>query len=223
MQDSRNPYKSLVVTILFTSSILFSQSTTAIPKNPENIFKENINFILVTCAERTLQLKPNRSRVHALSGAIQLAMGHRTEAEAMFVKSIQLDSNDLRSHRIIAQAWLRHGDIKEALAAYSAMVDCRGGSFDKPKNSLQWAAIDLIQAGLTKEAENYMQRSYELDHSDYNNFIEFAHAALRSGQKDLAALYFTRAINTDPKDFDIWFEVTNANIDYYYESMKTIK
>jgi cytochrome c-type biogenesis protein CcmH/NrfG len=65
-----------------------------------------------------------------------------------------------------------------------------------------------------------MEQGFQLDKDDATNFLEFGRMALLTGNKDLAALYFARAAQADPKDADVWLEITNAYADLLLRAAK---
>jgi hypothetical protein len=61
----------------------------------------------------------------------------------------------------------------------------------------------------------------QLDKGDAENFIEFGRACLLAGEKDLAAIYFTRAVKADAKDVDVWLGISNAYADLMLQQRKS--
>lgn len=184
-----------------------------VPAGPDAaFFSREPSSLAKLCSAEGSRLRAKGPCQHAIHGHVQLALGERPAAEAAFAQAIALNPDDADSRRLIARAWLRQGFRPEALKAYEAMISIDlAGQNQKQKNLLLRAALDLVEVGEVKVAAGYMERSYQQDKSDSSNFLEFGRAALLAGEGDLAALYFARAAKADPKDVDVWLEITNAH------------
>ena len=174
------------------------------PETPDAaFFAQDPKVLMRLCADEALRLKARDSHLVAEYGDTMLALGDRKKAEEAFSRALERKPNDPQTRRLIALAWLRHGFLPEALRTYEAMVTLDlSGRYENRKNLFTKAAVDLLVAGQVKVAADYMERGFLLDKSDAANFLEFGRAALQVGEKDLAALYFTRATKADPKDVD---------------------
>ena len=214
----RMPFPAL----LLGGLTLAGQAPLAVPRSPmASFFLNDPKQLMVACADEAQRLDASDAHLMAARGDIWLGMGDRVKAEGAFAAALAKDAGDPRTHRIIAQAWMRHGFKAEALAAYKAMCALdMGGRFDNKKNVLCWAATDLIAAGFTPEALAYMDQSYALDKDDPNNCVDFARAALFAGQRDLAARYFARAVKAEPHDVDIWLDIASAHADYLLKAKR---
>ncbi len=193
--------------------LLLVPASAQVPKVPDAaFFSQDRKVLMRLCAEEALRLDPKDSHLLVEYGDTMLALGERPKAEETFAKAVAAKPDDPQTHHLIGLAWLRKGFRPEALKAYQAMVSVElSGSYQRLKNILNKAAVDLIAAGEVKVAADYQERSYQLDKSDANNFLEFGRAALLAGEKDLAALYFARAAKADPNDVDVWLEIANAH------------
>lgn len=193
--------------------LLLVPASAQVPKVPDAaFFSQDRKVLMRLCAEEALRLDPKDSHLLVEYGDTMLALGERPKAEEAFAKAVAAKPDDPQTHHLIGLAWLRKGFRPEALKAYEAMVSVElSGRYERLKNILNKAAVDLIAAGEVKVAADYQERSYQLDKSDANNFLEFGRAALLAGEKDLAALYFARAAKADPDDVDVWLEIANAH------------
>ena len=194
------------------------------PKVPDAaFFSQDPKVLMRLCAEEAVRLDPKDTHLLVEFGDTMLALGDRQKAEEAFAKAVATKPDDPQTHHLIGLAWLRKGFRPEALKAYQAMVSVNlSGSYQRLKNLLNKAAVDLVAAGEVKVAADYQERSYQLDKSDANNFLEFGRAALLIGEKDLAALYFARAAKADPNDVDVWLEITNAHAEVHLRTTKAI-
>ena len=193
-----------------------------VPKVPDAaFFSQDHKVLMRLCAEEAVRLNAKDTHLLAEYGETMLTLGERKKAEEAFEKAVAMKPNDAQTHHLIGLAWLRKGFKQEALKAYEAMVSVDlSGRYERQKNLFNRAAVDLIAAGEVKVAADYMERGYRLDKGDATNFLEFGRAALLSGEKDLAALYFVRAAKADPNDVDVWLEITNAHAELLLRATK---
>lgn len=192
-----------------------AQERPGVPKTPgKPFFSQDAAVLIPASADEARRLEPKDRQLKVEYGEVQLALGNRSAAEADFAEALKGAEDDPRVHHWIGQAWLRRRFVKEALASYDAMVKVTlQARFETRKSLFANAAVDLVAAE-PEAAARYMEEAYKLGRRDADNCLAFAKAALRSGQRDLAALYFSRAIQADPRDPDVWLEVSNAFADY---------
>ncbi|MBK8789074.1 MAG: hypothetical protein IPO28_02550 [Holophagaceae bacterium] len=186
----------------------FCPAWAQVPKVPDaTFFSQDRKVLMRLCAEEARRLDPRDGTAGdtgtmLLSGAPE---GGRGPSRGRCRPTSP-------THHLVGLAWLRRGLRPEALKAYQSMVSVDlSGRYERLKNILNKAAVDLIAAGEVKVAADYQERSFLLDKSDANNFLEFGRAALLAGERDLAALYFARAAKADPNDVDVWLEIANAH------------
>lgn len=191
----------------------FGLAWAQVPKVPNAaFFSQDRKVLMRLCAEEARRLDPKDRHLLVEYGDTMLALGERQKAEEAFAKAVAAEPDDPQTHHLVGLAWLRRGLRPEALKAYQSMVSVDlSGRYERLKNILNKAAVDLIAAGEVKVATDYQERSFLLDKSDANNFLEFGRAALLAGERDLAALYFARAAKADPNDVDVWLEIANAH------------
>jgi len=191
----------------------FCPAWAQVPKVPDAaFFSQDRKVLMRLCAEEARRLDPKDTHLLVEYGDTMLALGERQKAEAAFAKAVATEPDNPQTHHLIGLAWLRKDFRPEALKAYQSMVSVDlSGRYERQKNILNKAAVDLIAAGEVKVAADYQERSFLLDKSDANNFLEFGRAALLAGERDLAALYFARAAKADPNDVDVWLEIANAH------------
>lgn len=166
------------------------------------------------CAEEARRLSFSDRELKVGYGEILLHRGDRTGAEAVFTQARKGAEEDPRLHHWIAQAWLRQGFIKEALASYATMVQVPLEGYYQTRKSLFANAATELVAIQPDIAAGYMEQAYKLAPKDADNCLAFARAALLSDHEDLAALYFSRAVQADPKNSDVWLDITDAYAAY---------
>lgn len=190
------------------------QGQSGIPKTPDKaFFTQDADQLSLACADEAKRLNSKDRQLRVEYGEIQLGHGNLAKAQEAFALALKGAEDDPRVHHWIGQAWLRHGFTKEALASYDAMVKVSlEGRFETRKSLFVNAAVDLV-ASQPVVAADYMEEAYKLSRKDADNCLAFARAALLSDHRDLAALYFSRAVQADPRNSDVWLDITNAYAD----------
>lgn len=201
----------ILLTLLLAFPLLADKS--AIPANPdEAFFRQDPRILMRLCTDEAKRLARRDLHVHAETGDVYLSLGDRSLAEAQFESLLhQSRRPDGETFRIVGRAWLRHGFKAEALKAYKEMSGTpESNSWDKRKNYLKRAATDLLEGGLPKEAEEFMDASYAADKGDAQNCYEIGVAAMAAGETGLAIRCFQRAFNAEPRDVDPWLAAARA-------------
>ncbi|NWJ41195.1 MAG: tetratricopeptide repeat protein [Geothrix sp.] len=175
----------------------------------------------------------------AARARINLAAGQRAEAEALFLAIMKSKEVHAESFQLIGQAWLRAGFQAEAFRAYEVLPSARGeggvvgfGSRGTDVSGRSWgplvsvdlsrinkkralsdAAVDLAAAGHFDKAMPLMEEVFLSDAKDQNELAKFGRMALEAGRREDAARFFQKAIQADPKDWEVWLLVAQAHAD----------
>ena len=176
----------------------------------------------------------------AAHARIHLAAGQRPEAEALFLAIMKSKEVHAESFQLIGQAWLRAGFQAEAFRAYEVLPSARGdgsvvgfGSWGtdasglhswgplvtvdlsriNKKRALSGAAEDLAAAGHFDKALPLMEEVFLSDAKDQNELAKFGRMALEAGRREDAARFFQKAIQADPKDWEVWYLIAQALAD----------
>jgi Flp pilus assembly protein TadD len=153
--------RALAILACSTLMPLFSQTPQVLDKA---FFSQDPKTLIRICAEESIRLNSRDTHLLVEYGDNQLALGNRPKAEEAFALAVAKTPKDAQTHHLIGLAWLRKGYKKEALLAYDAMVHVDlSGSYENRKNIYTKAAVDLIKAGETKIAAEYMEAGYKLD------------------------------------------------------------
>jgi predicted Zn-dependent protease len=162
--------------------------------------------ILATASAKALDLKPRKPEVLAMAGRVQLRLGERAKAEALFIRA---ERRSAEAQRLIGQAWLEAGDAPRAEAAFRALAE----SFPREKNILSAAAANLMDGQRYEAAERMMEAAYALDPRDWENVMVYGRACLRQKRQDLAAQWFARITGVRRKEEGLWNELALAFAD----------
>lgn len=179
------------------------------------------------------------SEAMAARARIHLAAGQRAEAEALFLAIMKSKEIHAEAFQLIGQAWLRAGFEAEAFRAYEVLPSARGEggvvgfgsrgtdasgrswgplvsvdlSLINKKRALSDAAVDLVAAGHFDKALPLMEEVFLSDAKDQNELAKFGRMALEAGRREEAARFFHKAIQADPKDWEVWYLVAQAHAD----------
>jgi tetratricopeptide (TPR) repeat protein len=139
-------------------------------------------------------------------GRSYLLAGQRKKAEELFAMARARDPKEGDVHRIIMAAWIRAGQRVEALKALEEM------QLMDPKAHRAFArgAIDLLEGGLDRQAEDLMERAWALEPKEWEPCVAFARAAMRRKRSDLAARWCSRAAIAKPQEEKLWKELAQV-------------
>lgn len=178
----------------------------ATPKFDERFFMGDRKAILQACADQARAIKPKDAKWLAEYGRAYLAALDRAKAEAAFKEALQKEPKDGEVHRLIANAWLKHGYKEQALEAYGRLMALDGGN----KEALLAAAMDLAEVGLATEADRFMAAYAAREKDDWKAFLQAGRVFLQSGNRDRAARWFARAVAIKPKEEKVFLEISRA-------------
>lgn len=176
------------------------------PKFDERFFMGDRKAILQACADQARAIKPKDAKWLAEYGRAYLAALDRAKAEAAFKEALLKEPKDGDVHRLIANAWLKHGYKPEALEAYGRILTVDG----RNKEALLASATDLAEVGLGSEADRFIAAYAALERDDWKAFLQVGRAFLQSGNRDRAARWFARAVSIKPKEEEIFLEISRA-------------
>ncbi len=179
------------------------------PKFDERFFMGDRKAILQACADQARAIKPKDAKWLAEYGRAYLAALDRPKAEAAFKEALLKEPKDAEVHRLIANAWLKHGFKQEALDGYGRLLTLDGGN----KEALLAAATDLAEVGLATEADRFMTAFAAKEKDDWKAFLQVGRAYLQSGNRDRAAKWFARAVTVKPKEEKVFLEISRAFAD----------
>lgn len=176
------------------------------PPPEASFFKGDPKAIMVNAADKARVRAPRNGQFLARWGQVYLAAGNRDRAEDAFQRALREGGDDPGTHALITLAWLQNGLRKEALAAYKAM----------PKDSsscAEWlgrVARRFLEAGLETEAIQAMETAHRLVPGDWQACVEFGRSAVASKRTELAGSWFFKAVQTRPRDEEVWTQIAQA-------------
>lgn len=189
-----------VLTLTLLGLPLLAQTPTPAP-TPGTVafFKQSRDIVLKTCAERARDLNPKSTRILAELGNIQLALGDLKVGGETLQSAADAAPLDGDTCRIIGSAWLRHGDLPQALKAFAEME--RREPTDR--GNFAEAALDLLSCGHPTEALRYMEKAWVLGPKSQRMLGDFGVALLEANRKVDANRFLELAFSADPKDEEL--------------------
>ncbi|HJW42939.1 MAG TPA: tetratricopeptide repeat protein [Geothrix sp.] len=205
----------------------------------EHASKEDIPTIkagMLAAAESGFPSKDRDNEDTANLAWVYLSAGEREKAETLFRDIILSKEVKADAFRAIGRACLRTGLLPEAFKAYEAIEHTRSsgafvgigpmspGLFGQSmvkidfvklgrKQALGDAAMDLSSKGYIDKALPLMQAVYLDDPEDFDWLLQFGQACLKTGKRDQAALYFSKAADVSYKEKGFWTTLATIHLD----------
>lgn len=176
---------------------------------PESFFRGESKSVAEACADRSGELKDRDGQTLAVLGRVYLLSGARDKADEAFARAKAQEPKDGETYRLVAYAWLRSGDRAAALKNYALMEAVDPSN----KEAFRHAALDLMDAGLSSEADELMMRAWALDTDEWKPMVAFGRTALRAKRRDLAAKWFAKAVKAKPDEDKLWAAIALAYAD----------
>ena len=134
------------------SCLLSAQTPGA--KFTESFFKGDRKAVLQACADEARAIKPKDAKWLAEYGRAYLAALDKPKAEAAFKEALAKEPKDGEVHRLIGNAWLKHGFKQQALEAYGLILSLDA----KNEDALVAAALDLAENAVDAAAALRLDR-----------------------------------------------------------------
>lgn len=186
--------------------ICFALGAQTNPPLEASFFKGDPKDIMVHAADKARVRAPRDSQFLARWGQVYLAAGQRGRAEDAFRRAMQEGREDPGTHAFVVIAWLQNGFKKEALAAYAAMP--KGSS-----SCAEWLALvaqHLLEADLESDAVKAMETAHRLAPGNWQACVEFGRSAVKTKRTALAGSWFFKAVQTHPRDKEVWTQIALA-------------
>jgi len=138
-------------------------------------------------------------------GIAYLGLAQYKDAIAQFKTALSysnefVDEFDFDTNYYLATAYFKNGQLKEAEAVYSAILDLRD---DREAHYLR--GIVLLNQGAMEKAKSDFQIALDKDKNDYDMYIDICQAYMDKGYEEEGKAYLQAALgNTDKKisDYD---------------------
>lgn len=176
----------------------------------EAFFKGDPRTVMLACAEKARSLDPKNEDVLLQTGRSYLLAKERDKAEACFKAAFPAHKPIKTDGAVrMGEIWLESGFSQEALVWFRKVP----GINPRAKNDFTEIATHLMDAGLAKEAEEFMNLAFFIDPKDWQNVSAFGRACLRAKRQELAAEWYARAMQTNRKEEGLWNEIALALAD----------
>ena len=164
---------------------------------------------MLAWAEQARSLKPKHAKVLLEVGQAYLAAGDLPKAEEAFARVEVLEPRDAEVHVQIALAWMRGGQAARVLPKIPELRDRFGGEHE----ALATLAEGLSDMGHLAEARGVMATLAQRSPKEWEDFVRYGRACIRTNRREEAAEWFERAVAVKPKNSDIWRAIALALAD----------
>jgi type IV pilus assembly protein PilF len=165
-------------------------------------------------ATEASQIDPNLAAAFGLLGLIYMDLDQRTQAEANFRHSLQLDSKDPELNNNFGWFLCRTKRESEALQYFDQAAGNR--MYNTPAMALQNAGICLLQTGDKGRAEKYLVRAFEADASSPVAKYHLARLYLDTHRLERADFYYellTRSVEPSAETLWLGTRIAHAKSD----------
>jgi len=144
----------------------------------------------------SLAADPDFAQAHGLMGLVHLDLNDRPRAEAAFVRALQLAPDD--SELLNNYGWFlcQTDRPREAIAQFQAAL--RNPLYPTPARPLHNAGICSLRIGDEAAAEEYFQRSFQLDPRNPVAMFHLSEIYLRRGNLERARFHSQRLLASYP-------------------------
>jgi type IV pilus assembly protein PilF len=145
--------------------------------------------------KRALDADPNLGPAYNLRGLIYATLGEEARAEESFRRALQINTRDTDSMQNFGWYLCQRKRYTEADALFAQALDTPQNR-DVPRTLLA-RGVCLVSGGQLAQAEQSLQRAYELDPASPSIVMNLADVLYRRGEYERAR-FFVRRINSVP-------------------------
>jgi type IV pilus assembly protein PilF len=162
-------------------------------------------------ANDAARLDPQLAAAYGLLGLIYMDLDQRKQAEANFLKALQIDEKNPDLNNNYGWFLCRSGREPESVKYFDRAASDH--LYGTPAMALQNAGICLLQVGDRERAEKYLLRAFEADASSPVAKYQLARLYLNSHRIDRAEFYYELLVKSvDPNAETLWLGVRIAHV-----------
>jgi tetratricopeptide (TPR) repeat protein/DNA-binding winged helix-turn-helix (wHTH) protein len=161
-----------------------------------------------TSCAAAISKDPNLDVVHTALGSLYWETGRDRDAERAYQRALDIDADNVRALRGLADVYYRDGRLEEAEAMHRRAIGLQPGDW-ATYNTFGWF---LYQNGRYAEAADQFRKVVAIDSNNMQGYSNLGAALMLSGNFAEAAPAFQRAIQIEPRR-DIY---THLGLMYYY-------
>lgn len=151
------------------------------------------------------QKNPGYLKAHTAAADLHLEMGNEEKALAEMEKANKISPNNADRQLKTGKIHLNRGNTEKASASFEIAV-----KFDPQKS--KEIAEEFLKSGKAEKAEEYFRKSLE-SKADVNVFNRLGIALRRQGKWKDAVVEYKRALDIDPRDEVIHFNIAKAYLE----------
>jgi tetratricopeptide (TPR) repeat protein len=149
-----------------------------------------------TAVETALRHAPEYPPAHRVMGKVKASRGHNEDAEQHFLKAIEFNRADARSHIVYSHFLTAQRRLVDSLTVAEAALACA------PDDAMTMTAVANAYLNVQRfaEAEDLARRAYEMHPGDLGVLVVNGFIALRRGKTQDAAEFAGLAANIATND-----------------------
>jgi type IV pilus assembly protein PilF len=152
---------------------------------------------------QALTIDPNYAAAYGVLGLVYMDLGDRARAEESFQRGLRLSPTDSDVANNYGWFLCQGGRYKESLEMFARAL--RNPLYTTPARPLHNAGICARRMGDDKAAEDYFQRSFQVDPGNPVAMYNLGELYLKRGELDRAKFYSSRLLsNFDPTAEILW-------------------
>jgi len=152
---------------------------------------------------QALTIDPNYAAAYGVLGLVYMDLGDRARAEESFQRGLRLSPTDSDVANNYGWFLCQAGRYKESLDMFARAL--RNPLYTTPARPLHNAGICARRMGDDKAAEDYFQRSFQVDPGNPVAMYNLGELYLKRGELDRAKFYSSRLLsNFDPTAEILW-------------------
>jgi type IV pilus assembly protein PilF len=152
---------------------------------------------------QALTIDPNYAAAYGVLGLVYMDLGDRARAEESFQRGLRLSPTDSDVANNYGWFLCQGGRYKESLDMFARAL--RNPLYTTPARPLHNAGICARRMGDDKAAEDYFQRSFQVDPGNPVAMYNLGELYLKRGELDRAKFYSSRLLSSfDPTAEILW-------------------
>ncbi len=170
----------------------------------KDFFARDLKTVAVEAADKSRVQRVPDAMLLAACGRIYLKAGERERAEDAFRRA--LEEGDPEARLAVGAAWLEAGHPEKALPVLAVMA-VKGR---RSAEAASKAAGLLLIHGKLAEATALQDKALTASPKDWSLCVGYGAAALNAGQRELATVWFEKAVALQPTGDEVWIALAKA-------------
>jgi type IV pilus assembly protein PilF len=172
-------------------------------------------------ARAAVGIDPALAKAHGLLGLIYMDLRDPPQAEAAFRKALSLSPNDSELRNNHGWYLCQTGRVRESITEFNEAL--RDPLYATPARPLHNAGVCLLRIGEEAQAQDYLQKAFQLDPVNPVSMYHLAEIHLRRNQLEQAQFHAQRLLSTYPASPEtLWLALRVARRSGHAESQRLL-